>query len=950
VSQLDAEPRRPGSSSGPGPGPGPGPAPGSRLTDPASDVLRAGHRQLDAFFAPRAVALIGATDKPGSVGRTILSNLIASPFGGTVYPVNPKRRSVLGIATVPDVGSVPEQVDLAVIVTPASSIPALVAECGAAHVPAVIVISAGFKEIGGVGAELERQVAAEARRHRMRLIGPNCLGVMSPVSGLNATFAAAMAPRGRVAFISQSGALVTAVLDWALRERVGFSSIVSLGSMADVGWGDLIDHLGNDRETDAILMYMETVGDARSFLSAAREVALTKPIIVMKPGRTAEAAKAATSHTGSLAGSDEVLDAAFRRAGVLRADRISDLFYFAEVLGKQPRPRGPRLTVVTNAGGPGVLATDALIGGGAQLAPLSAQTMEDLNRVLPPTWSHGNPIDIIGDAPPERYAAALEIAARDPASDGLLVILTPQAMTDPTRTAQQLVPFAKITGKPVMASWMGGLDVEAGTVILREAGIATFPFPDSAARMFSELWGWQQDLQSLYETPTLPADEERGINRVRAAEIIGTARSEGRTILAESESKALLAAYGIPITETRIARTVDEAVAAAEAIGFPSVLKLFSHTITHKTDVGGVQLNLRDAAAVREAWASIADAVSARRGAEHFEGVTVQPMIDWAGYELIVGSSIDAQYGPVLLFGLGGQLVEVFRDRALGLPPLTTTLARRMIDRTKIATALRGVRGRDAVDLDALEQLLVRFSELVVEQPQIADIEINPLLVSADRMLALDARVILQPAGMPAAELPRPAIRPYPLQYSTSWTARDGTSYAIRPIRPEDETLLVEFHRTLSEQSIYQRYFENLGLDLRIAHERLIRVCFSDYDRELALVAECRDAQGAPIIAGVGRLSKLRDGVTGEFAVLVSDRYQGRGLGSELLARLVDIARREGLSLIMADILATNGPMIRLAQGQGFAIDGDLAEEVVHARLALSPVDPISATDGVTSS
>ena len=597
-------------------------------SDPALDVLRAGRKPLDAFFAPRAVALIGATDKPGSVGRTILANLIASPFGGTVYPVNPKRRSVLGIATLPDIGSAPEPVDLAIIVTPPPSIPGLVDDCGLAGVPAVIVISAGFKEIGAEGAELERQVAAAARRHQLRLIGPNCLGVMSPVSGLNATFAAAMAPRGRVAFLSQSGALVTAVLDWALREKVGFSSIVSLGSMADVGWGDLIDHLGNDRETDAIVMYMETVGDARSFLSAAREVALTKPIIVMKPGRSSEAAKAAASHTGSLAGSDEVLAAAFRRAGVLRAERISDLFYLAEVLGKQPRPRGPRLTVVTNAGGPGVLATDALIAGGGKLAALSAETMAALDAVLPPTWSHGNPIDIIGDAPPERYAAAIEIAAADPESDGLLVILTPQAMTHPTTTAQQLAPFAKVTGKPVMASWMGGRDVEAGTAVLREAGIATFPYPDSAARMFTQLWTWQQDLDALYETPSLSADEERAIHRDQAAELIAAARAEGRTILAESESKALLAAYGIPITETRIASSVDAAVAAADAIGYPVVLKLFSHTITHKTDVGGVKLDLRDATAVREAWQAIRTAVTERRGAEHFEGVTVQPMID----------------------------------------------------------------------------------------------------------------------------------------------------------------------------------------------------------------------------------------------------------------------------------------------------------------------------------
>ncbi|MFN8619238.1 MAG: bifunctional acetate--CoA ligase family protein/GNAT family N-acetyltransferase [Chloroflexota bacterium] len=900
-------------------------------------MLRAGRRTLGAFFAPRAVALIGATDKPGSVGRTILTNLIGSPFGGTVYPVNPKRRSVVGIPAVPSVSAIAEPVDLAIVVTPPPGIPAIIEECGQAGIGAVIVISAGFKEVGPEGAELERQAVAAARKHGMRLIGPNCLGVMSPVTGLNATFAAAIAPRGRVAFVSQSGALVTAVLDWALREKVGFSSIVSLGSMADVGWGDLIDHLGNDRETDAIVMYMETVGDARSFLSAAREVALTKPIIVMKPGRTAEAAKAAASHTGSLAGSDDVLDAAFRRAGVLRAERISDLFYLAEVLGKQPRPRGPNLTVVTNAGGPGVLATDALIMGGGKLTQLSPETMSALDKVLPPTWSHNNPVDIIGDAPPDRYASALEIAARDPHSDGMLVVLTPQAMTDPTRTAQQLVPFAKGLGKPVMASWMGGLDVEAGATILREAGIATFPFPDSAARMFTELWGWQQDLTSLYETPALPEDEESLVHREQAHEIIAAARAAGRTILAESESKAILAAYGIPITETRIAPTEDEAVAAAEAIGFPVVLKLYSHTITHKTDVGGVKLNLRDVDQVREAFGAIRTAVAEKKGLAHFEGVTVQPMIDWAGYELIVGSSIDSQFGPVLLFGLGGQLVEVFKDRALGLPPLTTTLARRMLEHTRIFEALKGVRGRDAVDIAALEGLLVRFSELVVEHPEIAEIDINPLLASADRLLALDARVILHPADLPASALPRPAIRPYPLQYRGKYVDRNGEELCIRPIRPEDETLLVEFHRTLSERSIYQRYFENLGLDRRIAHERLIRVCFTDYDRELALVAERKDpVTGAVEIAGVGRLSKLRDGLTAEFAILVSDRYQGRGLGSELLTRLIDVGRREGLHRIVAEILDTNGGMIRLSKRLGFEVTGDPMEGSMTAVLDLT--------------
>ena len=521
----------------------------------SSTSPRPARSSLKTFFKPRSVALIGATEKAGSVGRTILTNLIASPFGGTVYPVNPNRPSILGVQCHPNVASIPEPVDLAVIVTPAPSIPAIIGECGDAGIPTAVVISAGFKEVGPEGLAYELAVVEQARRTGMRVIGPNCLGVMNPISGLNATFAAGMARKGRVSFIGQSGALITAILDWSLREQVGFSSIVSLGSMADVGWGDLIDYLGDDPDTDAIVLYMETVGDARAFLSAVREVALAKPIIVMKPGRSEEASRAAASHTGSMTGSDEVLDAAFRRTGVLRADRISDLFYFAEVLGKQPLPKGPRLTVLTNAGGPGVLATDALIRGGGKLAPISEATIEALNPVLPASWSHANPIDIIGDAPPDRYAAALDIMAKDPDSDGLLVILTPQAMTDPTKTAQQLIPYLAGTDKPILASWMGGSDVAAGERILSEAGVATFPYPDSAAHMFTELVHYSENLKSLYETPGLTPDWVRRPQRDRARQLIEQARAQGRTTLSEPESKELLDAYGIPVAETRTAAT-----------------------------------------------------------------------------------------------------------------------------------------------------------------------------------------------------------------------------------------------------------------------------------------------------------------------------------------------------------------------------------------------------------
>ncbi len=913
----------------------PAPTRRGRVRDRASDVLGAARNPLDPFFAPRTVAVVGATEKEGSVGRTVLWNLISSPFGGTVFPINPRRPSILGVKAYPSLVDVPDPVDLAVVVTPAPSVPAVVDECATLGIRSVIVISAGFKEIGPEGVELERRILERARSSGMRIVGPNCLGVMRPVSGLNATFAQGIAKPGKVGFVSQSGALLTAVLDWSRGEDVGFSAVVSLGSMLDVGWGDVITYLGNDPNTTSIVVYMETIGDARAFLSAAREVALTKPIIVIKPGRTEQAAKAAASHTGSLTGSDEVLAAAFARVGVLRVDEISDLFYVAEVLAKQPRPAGRRLSIVTNAGGPGVLATDALISGGGELADIAPETMERLDAILPGPWSHNDPIDILGDAGADRYAAALEIAAADPNADGLLVILTPQAMTDALGTAKALTRLSHFEGKPVLASWMGGPDVAAGAALLREAGIPTFPYPDTAVRTFNSTWRLQRKLELLYETPTLPDEHEMPVDRARATALIEAIRAEGRTLLTEVESKELLAAYGIPITETVVARTEDDAVAAAERIGFPVVVKLYSHTITHKTDVGGVQLNLKDAAAVRGAFDTIRDSVTERRGAEHFEGVTVQPMVDWAGYELILGSSIDPQFGPVLLFGMGGQLVELFKDRALGLPPLTTTLARRMMEGTRIHTALKGIRGRPGVDLDALEQLLVRFSQLVVEQRWIAELDINPLLASPERLIALDARVVLHDPSVAAEALPRLAIRPYPRKYEGSWTAPDGTAIRFRPIRPEDEPLVVEFHRSLSPATVYRRYLQNLGIDERTAHERLIRICFLDYDRELALVAEHTRADGRPEILGIGRLSRAVGAPDGEFAVLVTDRFQGRGIGTELLRRVIAVARAEKLERLGADIREDNAAMLATAGRLGFELRPGAAEGVVRAELVL---------------
>jgi len=910
-------------------------------TDPAYDILRSERQPLSSIFLPETVAVIGATDKPGSVGRTLLWNLISNPFGGTIFPVNPKHHSVMGIAAYPNIAAIPEPVDLAVIATPAPTIPQIIQECVASGVKSAIVVSAGFKEIGAAGIELERQILEKARAGGLRIIGPNCLGIMNPHTGLNATFASTIARPGKVGFISQSGALCTSILDWSLKENVGFSAFISIGSMLDVGWGDLIYYLGDDPHTQSIVIYMESIGDARSFLSAAREVALTKPIIVIKAGRTEAAAKASASHTGALTGSDEVLDAAFRRCGVLRVTRISELFNMAEVLAKQPRPKGPRLTIVTNAGGPGVLATDFLISTGGELAELSEATIADLDKFLPRFWSHGNPIDILGDAEPERYQKTLEVAIKDPKSDGLLVILTPQAMTDPTQTAEHLKSFvetqnaASLPSKPILASWMGGAEVLAGEAILNRANIPTYPYPDSATRVFSYMWQYSYNLRGIYETPILPEEWDGLPDRSLAEQLIDAARQAGRTILTESESKQILAAYGIPVVSVCIAKSETEAVDCANAIGYPVVLKLFSRTITHKTDVGGVQLNLVDADAVRWAYNAIETSVKQKVGAEHFLGVTVQPMINRdSSYELIVGSSLDPQFGPVLLFGSGGQLVEVFQDRAIALPPLNTTLARRMMEQTQIYKALKGVRGRSPVDLAALEHLLVRFSQLVVEQRWIAEIDINPLLASATQLMALDARIVLHPPDMTAEQLPKLAISPYPTRYVAAWTLKDGTAVTIRPIRPEDEPLAVQFHTSLSEQSVYFRYFHLVKLSQRIAHERLARLCFIDYDREMALVADYKNpATGEHEIKAVGRLSKSHSAKEAEFALLVSDPFQRLGLGTELLRRLIEIGRDEGLDRITADILPENVAMQRVCEKLGFRLHR--AADLVRAAIDL---------------
>jgi acetyltransferase len=895
---------------------------------------------LSHFFSPASVAVIGATDREGSVGATVLKNLLSGTYKGRVYAVNPRRAEVGGLPCYASIGAVPEAVDLVVVVTPAGTVPGIVAECIRADAKSVIVISAGFKEKGPEGAGLEQEIQLKLKEGVTRLIGPNCLGVMNPLIGLNATFAQDIALPGNVAFLSQSGALLTAILDWSLAEQVGFSAIVSTGSMLDVGWGDLLSFFGDDRNTKSILLYMESIADPRSFLSAAREVSFSKPIIVIKAGRSEAASRAAASHTGAMTGSDEVYDAAFRRCGVLRVQNIAELFHMADVLGKQPRPRGPRLTILTNAGGPGVLATDALLGGSGELAELSEKSEQALSAFLPAHWSHANPIDILGDADPERYARALDVVLNDPNSDGLLVILAPQGMTNPAQVAERVKVHAKGHGKPLLASWMGGRGVASGVEILNASGIPTFSYPDAAVRAFESMWSYSERLRGLYETPFSADDPARArARREETRQVIEYAASSGRTLLTEIESKKILELYGIPTVTTRLAANEDEAALQAEEIGYPVVLKVHSEIVTHKSDVGGVHLNLVDGRKVRQAYRAIADSVVRMAGANAFLGVTVQPMVRVEGYELILGSSVDSQFGPILLFGSGGQLVEVYRDRALALPPLNTTLAERLMEQTRIFAALKGVRGRKAIDLKSLGTLVVRFSELVADQPRLREIDINPLLASSEELLALDARMVLFGREVREAELPRSAIRRYPTEYISHWKMKDGSDMVLRPIRPEDEMMMVEFHRSLSDSTVYRRYFQMQRLESRVAHERLIRRCFLDYDREIALVADRVDKRtGRHELLGIGRLTRQRQVSEAELGVVVADHCQGAGLGTELVRRLLQIARSERICRVEAHILSENSAMVALAKHFHFSCAPDDDPASLIATLDLDEV------------
>jgi acetyltransferase len=886
-------------------------------------------RSLDPLFYPTSVAVVGASATAGSVGSILTRNLLENQFGGVVYPINPKRHAVHGILCYPSLAALPEVVDLAVIATPAATVPEQIALCVTRGVKGAIIISAGFSELGAAGKKLEAQIR-DAAQGKLRIIGPNCLGVIHPPSGLNASFASSMARPGRLALLSQSGAICTSIFDWAREKNIGFSSFVSVGAMLDVDFADLIDYFGDDEHTRSIIIYMESIGDVRSFLSAARNVARTKQIIVVKSGRHEAGARAAASHTGAMAGSDAVFDAAFRRAGVLRVTTIPDLFSMSEILASQPQPKGPALAIITNAGGPGVMATDALMLAGGELAQLSPASLAALDKVLPPFWSHANPIDVLGDATPERYRQAVDICARDPAVQGLLVLLTPQAMTNPTETARQLTALSNPAQKPVLSCWMGGADVQPGKRLLSAAGIPTFDAPEAAINAFLKMVQYHRNQELLYERPAaLPEEQSPDLARVQA--LVAGARAAGRTLLTEVEAKEMLAAYGIPVTPTLGTDSADQAAAAARRVGFPVVLKLLSQTITHKSDVGGVQLNLRDEPAVRAAFAAIQHNLAQKHPTIPFEGVTVQPMIRDRAYELIIGSTLDVQFGPVILFGAGGILVEILQDRALGLPPLNRTLARRLIERTRIYRALQGVRGQPPVDLAALETLLSRFSLLLCDCPDLQEVDMNPVLASPERVVAVDARVLLCPPNLPPDRRPRLAIHPYPNYLTAPHRLKDGTEVLVRAIRPEDEPLLIEFHAGHSAHTIRMRFFSMVK---SLSRDSLIRLCHLDYDRAIALVAVHRNGDRSHI-CGVSRFFLDSEGHTAEFAIVVGDAWQGKGLGRHLMQRLIDVARHKGVKVLIGDVLRENTAMLQFVQQLGFIQHDTQDPSVVQVRLPL---------------
>ena len=866
---------------------------------------------LDKIFEPESIAVVGASEKEGSIGSVHVQNLIQGGYQGKIFPVNPHYTSTHGLKAYPSISRIDHVVDLAIIAIPISSVPSVIRECAQVRVGGAIVVSAGGKETGPQGREIEDRIRREAETGGLRIIGPNCLGIICPGRKLNASFAAHMPQSGKVAFISQSGAICTAILDLALKEEIGFSHFVSIGSMLDVDFGDLIDYLGNYPEVNSILLYIESLTNFRKFMSAARAVSRVKPIVVLKSGRSPAGARAAASHTGAMVGEDAVYDAAFKRAGIVRVQTFGELFDCAELMAKQPRPKGPRLGIITNAGGPGVMAADSLAEYGAEPARLEQETIEQLNELLPPFWSHSNPIDVLGDASPERYAKAVDICLKAKELNGLLLILTAQGMTNPAEVAELLTQKLKAKPCPVFASWMGGMEVEKGRDILNHAGIPTYDTPESAVKAFMYMHEYSCNLQMLQEIPPKLA-KELHFDRDWARAIIDEELKSGNGILTEIESKSLLTAYGIPVTHTEVATSVEEAKRLATHMGYPIVVKVHSPDIVHKTEAGGVQLDLYSEAAVSVAYRKTIKNARAYNPEAKILGVTLQPMIQRPDYEILLGAKRDENFGPVILFGMGGVLTELLKDWSIGLPPLNRSLARKLMESTRAYSLLKGYRNKPGANLALLEEMIIRLSQLLEDFPEIVELDMNPVIVNGGRPIAADARVILGPAEVSAPL--HLVISPYPTQYEYREVVKDGLAVFIRPIKPEDAPALLDLFHTLSPTSVYYRFFSPMK---SLSASMLARFTQIDYDREIALVALQEERPEGKML-GVARVIGDPDGKKAEFAVMVGDPWQGKGVGAKLLEKCLQIAKRRGIETVWGIVLRENTQMLALGRKLGF--------------------------------
>lgn len=888
-------------------------------------------RNLDKLFAPQSIAVIGASERPARVGTVVLDNLIQGGFQGAIWPVNPKYRALQGRRCYPSVRALPSAPDLAVVCTPPPTVANLIERLGDVGCRAVIVLTAGLTlETLPDGRTLQQAMLEAARPHLLRILGPNCVGMLVPGLRLNASFAHANAEPGQLAFVSQSGALCTIVLDWAKQHGIGFSHFVSLGDSADVDFGDVLDFLASDPQTRAILLYIESVKHARKFMSAARAAARNKPIVAVKSGRNARAAQAAASHTGALAGGDDVYSAALQRAGILRVDGVEELFDAVETLARSRKLPGERLAIITNGGGPGVMAVDKLIEFGGRLADLAPETMAALDAALPPTWSHGNPIDLIGDAPSARYAAALHAVLQDPGVDAVLVMHAPTAIVPSIEPAKAVVEAVRGSNKNILTCWSGGDAVAAARKAFAEAGLVSFDTPDAAVRAFAHMVDYRRNMKNLIETPDeLPEDMQP--NQAAVREIIEAALRERRSMLNEVEAKRILAAYGIPVVPTEAAATPQTAVTAADMVGYPVALKILSPDITHKSDVGGVALNISSEAELLTAAEAMLARMRQRRPEARIDGFTVQPMIRRTrAHELIVGALTDPIFGPAIMFGQGGVGVEVIGDRAIALPPLNLHLANDLIDRTKVSRLLSGYRDFPPVDRTILGAVLIRVAQLIADHAEISELDINPLYADSQGIVALDARIVLKPSDLVGHD--RLAIRPYPRMLEETVTLRSGDAVLLRPIRPEDEPSHQDFVSHLSAEDFRLRFFSPMRT---LPHSEMARFTQIDYEREMAFIATRPTPDGRSETLGVVRAITDPDNMKAEFAILVRSDFKGHGLGEALMRKIIAYCRQRGTREIVGDILRENQAMRTLAAELGFKAVSSPNSDVIQVHLPL---------------